>query len=172
VITDKGTFDAIGLSEGGRAHQAQYIKSVHRLLQPGGLLIITSCNNALDELLQAFTSGRHSLENGSTPQNGKKMVRTGEPSTDSVAPGPHAVRSPAESAPDSLAQSSAGPRLSGKDITGVQGKQDASEAEHDHSKCTDGAARWEYVDHVRTYKVYCFGGFEGTKVCTVAFKSA
>ncbi len=172
LITDKGTFDAIGLSEGGRAHQAQYIKSVHSLLQPGGLLIITSCNNTLEELLQAFTSGRHLAENGSALQNGKNKVRAGEPSTDSVAPGPHAVRSPAGSAPDSLAQRSAGPCSNVKDITLVGGKQEASEAEHDRSECTDGPARWEYVDHVRTYKVYCFGGFEGTRVCTVAFKGA
>lgn len=172
VITDKGTFDAIGLSEGGRAHQAQYIKSVHSLLQPRGLLIITSCNNTLEELLQAFTSGEHLSENRSTPQNGEKMVRARGPSTDSVAPEAYAVRSLAGSAPDSLTQSSAGPRMNGKDITMVGGKQDASEADRDRSGCTDGPARWEYVDHVRTYKVYFFGGFEGTRVCTVAFKGA
>ena len=29
---------------------------------------------------------------------------------------------------------------------------------------------FEYVDHLRTYPTYKFGGAEGTRVCTVAFK--
>ena len=31
-------------------------------------------------------------------------------------------------------------------------------------------AHWELVDHVRTYPVFRFGGVEGSRVCTVAFR--
>ena len=31
-------------------------------------------------------------------------------------------------------------------------------------------AHWEQVDHVRTYPAFSFGGVEGSRVCTVAFR--
>ena len=31
-------------------------------------------------------------------------------------------------------------------------------------------AIFEYVDHVRTYPKFKFGGVEGTRVCTIAFR--
>jgi len=34
----------------------------------------------------------------------------------------------------------------------------------------DGGTSFAYVDKVRTYPVFCFGGVEGTKVCTLAFQ--
>ena len=43
--------------------------------------------------------------------------------------------------------------------------------EADAMSPTESARQWVYVDHVRTYKVYSFGGFQGSRVCTVAFKS-
>ena len=51
LVVDKGTLDAIGLhpTTGARDRQA-YLKSVAKLLRPGGLLVITSCNSTTEEL--------------------------------------------------------------------------------------------------------------------------
>ncbi len=41
---DKGTFDAIALSD-DKSARAKYVKSVRSLVEPhGGLFLITSCN--------------------------------------------------------------------------------------------------------------------------------
>ena len=48
-----------------------------------------------------------------------------------------------------------------------------SKSKADHKTPTDHPTRkacFEYVDHVRTHPKFKFGGMEGTKVCTVAFK--
>ena len=167
VITDKGTFDAIGLSEGGRAQQALYRETVHSLLQPGGLLIITSCNSTLQELTQAFTLDRPS--SGTMAKHEK----------DSSSEGP----AEANSAGDHLAKPqfpcgrpgvTPGPVASiiGNSATGESGKSEALEAHSGASSTPNCPPRWVYFDHVRTYKVYSFGGLEGSKVCTVAFKAA
>uniref|UniRef100_A0A453FCD3 Protein-lysine N-methyltransferase n=1 Tax=Aegilops tauschii subsp. strangulata TaxID=200361 RepID=A0A453FCD3_AEGTS len=52
VITDKGTLDAIGLHPDGRAKRVMYWESISNLVEPGGLVVITSCNHTKDELLQ------------------------------------------------------------------------------------------------------------------------
>ncbi|KAK3161605.1 hypothetical protein QOZ80_1BG0079220 [Eleusine coracana subsp. coracana] len=52
IITDKGTLDAIGLHPDGLAKRITYWKSVSNLVEPGGIVVITSCNNTKDELLQ------------------------------------------------------------------------------------------------------------------------
>ena len=93
LITDKGTFDAVGLSEGAAANRQLYTEAAARLLKPGGLLVITSCNSTRQELCEHLCGGK----------------------------GP----------PTQL---------------------------------------FEYLDHVRTYPTFRFGGCEGSKVCTVAFK--
>jgi SAM-dependent methyltransferase len=51
LVVDKGTLDAIGLhpTTGARDRQA-YLKSIAKLLRPGGLLVITSCNSTTEEL--------------------------------------------------------------------------------------------------------------------------
>lgn len=51
LVTDKGTVDAIGLHPDGPARRIQYWKSVCKLLAPGGVLAITSCNSTKDELV-------------------------------------------------------------------------------------------------------------------------
>ena len=163
MITDKGTYDAIGLSDGGLARQRQYIKSVHSMLQPGGLLIITSCNNTLQELIEAFASDEH-------PSGGTEERRNG--SRDGPAEGSHADSQALEAsaasnhpgpAPDTLPSSNGNLELS---------KTAASEAQPGAKSSLGCPVPWMYVDHVRTYKVYSFGGFEGSRVCTVAFKAA
>ncbi|XP_060097431.1 EEF1A lysine methyltransferase 2 [Heteronotia binoei] len=55
VCIDKGTFDAISLNpENAAEKQKHYVKSLHRILRPGGLFLITSCNWTKEELLNEF----------------------------------------------------------------------------------------------------------------------
>ena len=54
---------------------------------------------------------------------------------------------------------------------GLQHGLGGQKGEADAMSPTESARQWVYVDHVRTYKVYSFGGFQGSRVCTVAFKS-
>ncbi|KAJ6794405.1 Uncharacterized protein M6B38_232405 [Iris pallida] len=56
LLMDKGTLDAIGLHPDGRVKRIKYWESVMNLVAPGGLLVITSCNNTKDELLQEVES--------------------------------------------------------------------------------------------------------------------
>ena len=50
VLTDKGTLDAVGLSANAAENRLRYKEAVKSLLRPGGLLIVTSCNNTAAEL--------------------------------------------------------------------------------------------------------------------------
>ncbi|XP_068637398.1 uncharacterized protein [Aristolochia californica] len=52
LVVDKGTLDAIGLHPDGTLRRIMYWESVSRLLTPGGVLVITSCNSTKDELVQ------------------------------------------------------------------------------------------------------------------------
>ncbi|KAK6927896.1 Methyltransferase domain [Dillenia turbinata] len=52
LVMDKGTLDAIGLHPDGSIKRVMYWDSVSKLVAPGGLLIITSCNSTKDELVQ------------------------------------------------------------------------------------------------------------------------
>ncbi|KAF7312420.1 Protein-lysine N-methyltransferase EFM4 [Mycena indigotica] len=57
LILDKGTFDAIALAEkdaDGGSPVAKYPPRVARLLKPGAMFLITSCNFTEDELKTAF----------------------------------------------------------------------------------------------------------------------
>ncbi|OAV87249.1 hypothetical protein PTTG_00577 [Puccinia triticina 1-1 BBBD Race 1] len=60
LITDKGTFDAICLSEekiDGRKLETIYPEKILDLLvKPGGIFLITSCNWTEEELIQKFVS--------------------------------------------------------------------------------------------------------------------
>ncbi|POW10674.1 hypothetical protein PSTT_05864, partial [Puccinia striiformis] len=60
LITDKGTFDAICLSEDtidGRKLEFVYPEKILDLLvKPGGIFLITSCNWTEEELIQKFVS--------------------------------------------------------------------------------------------------------------------
>ncbi|XP_010924016.1 uncharacterized protein [Elaeis guineensis] len=65
VVMDKGTLDAIGLHPDGPVKRTIYWESVSDLVVPGGLLVITSCNNTKDELLQEvekFNKRRHTMQ--------------------------------------------------------------------------------------------------------------
>ncbi|BGP33332.1 Protein-lysine N-methyltransferase efm4 [Rhodotorula toruloides] len=59
LITDKGTYDAVCLSDelrGGRSLRELYVESVAKLLPKGSLFLITSCNWTQAELEKAFVS--------------------------------------------------------------------------------------------------------------------
>ncbi|CAI0450965.1 unnamed protein product [Linum tenue] len=105
VVIDKGTLDAIGLHPDGPIKRVMYWDSVSKLVASGGLLVITSCNNTKDELMQE-------VENFNQ--------RRGE--------------------------------------TSPEKEQEAA-----------AACQFRYVDHVRTYPTFMFGGSVGSRVATVAF---
>lgn len=54
VVVDKGTFDAISLSEKAKEEKQVYIKNVAALLSDSGLLVLTSCNWTECEIVQQF----------------------------------------------------------------------------------------------------------------------
>lgn len=89
LLVDKGTLDAVGLAPDGPAARLRYADTAFRLLRPGGVLCITSCNATADELAAEFQGDR-----------------------------------------------------------------------------------FKEIDRVRTYPVFRFGGQEGTRVATVAFRRA
>ena len=67
LVIDKGTFDAISLSETAGGDKVQYVKSVHQMLQDQGLLLITSCNWTQSELVSHLSSGFSLQETVPTP---------------------------------------------------------------------------------------------------------
>jgi len=67
VVTDKGTFDAISLGESAKADKEIYIRNVSEILEPSGLLLITSCNWTEAELVAQFKSHFTLLEAIPTP---------------------------------------------------------------------------------------------------------
>ncbi|BGP56520.1 hypothetical protein JCM8202_004584 [Rhodotorula sphaerocarpa] len=64
LITDKGTYDAVCLSDEtreGKSLRELYVESVARLLPSGGIFLITSCNWTQAELEKAFVSAETGL---------------------------------------------------------------------------------------------------------------
>lgn len=52
---DKGTYDAISLNpENPKENRIKYIKNIHKILLPGGYLLLTSCNWTKNELIEHF----------------------------------------------------------------------------------------------------------------------
>ncbi|KAM3238689.1 EEF1A lysine methyltransferase 2 isoform X1 [Capsicum annuum] len=103
LVLDKGTLDAIGLHPDGPIKRIMYWDSLSRIVAPGGLLVITSCNSTKDEL----------VEEVETLNQRRIAVGNQEASTDSPP--------------------------------------------------------FRYLDHVRTYPTFTFGGSVGSRVATVAF---
>ncbi|KAF3770093.1 S-adenosyl-L-methionine-dependent methyltransferase [Cryphonectria parasitica EP155] len=75
VVLDKGTFDAISLSEeqgaDGRRSCEGYKGRVVRLVRPGGLFLVTSCNWTEEELERWFGEGSSEVEGGRFVRVGK-----------------------------------------------------------------------------------------------------
>ncbi|TFK21198.1 S-adenosyl-L-methionine-dependent methyltransferase [Coprinopsis marcescibilis] len=64
LLLDKGTYDAIALGpkdEQGRSPARDYPKRVVRLLKPGGIFLITSCNFTEAELKASFCTSETGL---------------------------------------------------------------------------------------------------------------
>lgn len=59
IVHDKGTYDAISLSENSKDNRTTYIENVYSILDDNGLYIITSCNWTQDELLGQFNKLFH-----------------------------------------------------------------------------------------------------------------
>lgn len=117
LVTDKGTLDAIGLHPEGSQKRIMYWKAVSKLVAPGGVLVITSCNNTKDELVDEACSYMQSPNIGTFYLRGDDSVSTSSTSSSS------------------------------SDVQPV----------------------FHYIDHIRTYPTFRFGGIEGAKVSTVAF---
>lgn len=109
LVMDKGTLDAIGLHPDGGIKRIMYWESVSKLVAVGGILVITSCNNTKDELVQE-------VENF----NQRRIDVSLE-----------------------------------------------SESMKGHEASRDPPFR--YLNHVRTYPTFMFGGSVGSRVATVAF---
>jgi EEF1A lysine methyltransferase 2 len=83
VVLDKGTFDAVSLSSavdarGRRTSERRYRGAALRLVRPGGLLLITSCNWTEEELAAWFVgagAGDDSDEEG--PAEGARFEKVG-----------------------------------------------------------------------------------------------
>jgi SAM-dependent methyltransferase len=99
LVMDKGTLDAIGLHPDGPVKRVMYWDSISRLVAPGGLLVITSCNCTKEELVEEV---------------------------------------------DNFNQRRA-------------------------TIADDSSTPFRYVDHIRTYPTFAFGGSVGSRVATVAF---
>ncbi|KAA8530619.1 hypothetical protein F0562_005447 [Nyssa sinensis] len=110
LVMDKGTLDAIGLHPDGTIKRIMYWYSVSKLVAPGGILVITSCNSTKDELVQEVTNF-----------NQRGVVAPQEPET--------------------------------------PGNQEAGR----------DPPPFRFLDHVRSYPTFMFGGSVGSRVATVAF---
>ncbi|KAL4324300.1 hypothetical protein GQ457_11G005210 [Hibiscus cannabinus] len=111
LVIDKGTLDAIGLHPDGPIKRMMYWDSVSKLVAPGGVLVITSCNHTKDELVQEV---------------------------------------------ESFNQRNAGMPLDPNTIRDQETRRDRPPS--------------QYLNHVRTYPSFMFGGSLGSHVATVAFQ--
>ncbi|XP_010552021.1 PREDICTED: protein-lysine N-methyltransferase mettl10-like [Tarenaya hassleriana] len=79
LVVDKGTLDAIGLHPDGPIKRIMYWDSVSKLVASGGILVITSCNNTKDELVEeveSFNVRKSNLSREDPPFKYLSHVRT------------------------------------------------------------------------------------------------
>ena len=67
IVIDKGTFDAVSLSESSVRDRERYVESVAAMLQTEGIFLITSCNWTEAELVNHFSAAFSLLETVPTP---------------------------------------------------------------------------------------------------------
>lgn len=68
IVHDKGTYDAISLSENAKENRAVYAENVHKLLGTDGLFVIASCNWTQEELEGHFVERFQLFSAIPTPQ--------------------------------------------------------------------------------------------------------
>lgn len=160
VITDKGTYDAVGLSQDAAANRQLYISAVRSLLKPGGLLVITSCNTTRGELTEDFCGREEGGE-------GCECAGKGE---DEASPDQAHMHTGVSEKFCGVEKSGEGSERAGRGD--VEASADQAHRQSGVAAAGRGAMSgvFEYVDHVRTYPVFRFGGVDGSKVCTVAFR--
>eukprot|EP00897_Mesotaenium_endlicherianum_P004614 jgi/Mesen1/4180/ME000219S03306 len=92
LVTDKGTLDAVRLHPQGRDRKKLYKKTVERLVAPGGLLVITSCNSTKEELILEMIghSGPSSSSSGRPEVNGKASESTSSAAAPAASSRAHA----------------------------------------------------------------------------------
>ncbi|CAH9085389.1 unnamed protein product [Cuscuta europaea] len=111
LVMDKGTLDAIGLHPDGPIKRIMYWESVLKLVAPGGLLVITSCNSTKDELVEEVSA----LNQRRNPVSQE------------------------------------------------------SEENQEQQETPRDTPPFRYLDHVRSYPTFMFGGSIGSRVATAAF---
>ena len=67
IVIDKGTFDAVSLSESSVRDRERYLESVASMVQTDGMFLITSCNWTEAELIKHFSAAFSLLETVPTP---------------------------------------------------------------------------------------------------------
>ena len=67
IVIDKGTFDAVSLSESSVRDRERYLESVASMVQTDGMFLITSCNWTEAELIKHFSPAFSLLETVPTP---------------------------------------------------------------------------------------------------------
>ena len=67
IVIDKGTFDAVSLSESSVRDRERYLESVASMVQTDGMFLITSCNWTEAELIKHFSKAFSLLETVPTP---------------------------------------------------------------------------------------------------------
>ncbi|XVF31720.1 hypothetical protein REPUB_Repub17cG0016400 [Reevesia pubescens] len=124
LVMDKGTLDAIGLHPDGPIKRMMYWDAVSKLVAPGGVLVITSCNHTKDELVQEVENfNQRNIAMPQAPADPKNWVRHWPQVPNTI---------------------------------------EEQESHRDRPP-------FQYLNHVRTYPTFMFGGSVGSRVATVAF---
>jgi EEF1A lysine methyltransferase 2 len=140
AATDKGTLDAVGLSAGGVAARKNYLLGVAKCLKKKTGLLIVTSVNSTLEELRAEVEA---LEEEAGDDEGGKGGKDEETETEAET----------------------------KSSSGDHEAKKTEEEEKKKNKSSSSSRRlFDYLDHVRTYPVYSFGGRTGARVATVAFR--
>ena len=123
--------------------------------------VLTSCNSTRDELAAEFC-GPHG---GGAPAALRRGEGIDVPETTGGRETMEAV-----GAPDGVAEMQLPVVTQGSACDGRNSSASTCERRHGGDVVDVGSARFELLDWVRTYPTFRFGGVEGTRVCTVAFR--
>ncbi|XP_065577009.1 LOW QUALITY PROTEIN: EEF1A lysine methyltransferase 2-like [Artemia franciscana] len=54
LILDKGTYDAISLSDNAVEDRGKYVENIHSIMLPNSFFLIATCNWTMEEIVQSF----------------------------------------------------------------------------------------------------------------------